>query len=110
MGDTGTMSTPAAGWYPAPDQPGMRWWDGQQWTDHFAPPPAQAPGGIRCPHCGVTGQVETKAVKQKQGISGGKATGAFFTLGFSMLATGLSRKQQVTEMRCHNCGTVWHVA
>lgn len=31
------MSTPA-GWYPAPEQDGrQRYWDGAQWTEHYAP-------------------------------------------------------------------------
>lgn len=30
--------SPAAGWYPDPEQPGQqRYWDGQQWTEHRAP-------------------------------------------------------------------------
>lgn len=32
------MTSPAPGWYPDPAHSGsMRWWDGQQWTDHMAP-------------------------------------------------------------------------
>lgn len=65
---------------------------------------------INCQHCGTTGYVDSKQVKMKQGISGGKATAAVFTAGISMLGTGLSRKQAVTEMRCTKCKTVWHVA
>lgn len=63
-----------------------------------------------CPHCDTAGQVFPSAVVRKQGISGGKATGALFTGGASMLVTGLSRKQRATEMRCGNCGTTWDVA
>src|SRR5665647_1230929 len=33
--DRGIMSTPA-GWYPQPDGQ-QRYWDGQQWTENFAP-------------------------------------------------------------------------
>lgn len=40
--------TPAAGWYPDPEHPGqLRYWDGQQWTEHRSaqtgttPPPQQ---------------------------------------------------------------------
>jgi hypothetical protein len=32
------MSAP--GWYPDPSRPGtLRWWDGNQWSDQFAPAP-----------------------------------------------------------------------
>jgi hypothetical protein len=56
------------------------------------------------------GRVKAKRVKMKQGVSGGKAAGAVLTAGFSVLATGLSRKQEVTEMKCRACKTVWHVS
>lgn len=65
---------------------------------------------IKCPHCDSTGTVESRQVKAKQGISGGKATAAVLTAGFSILGTGLSRKQKMTEMKCTKCKTVWHVA
>lgn len=35
------MSNTPAGWYPQPDGQ-QRYWDGQQWTEHFAPGVAQA--------------------------------------------------------------------
>lgn len=63
-----------------------------------------------CPHCSSRGTVTAVAVVRKQGISGGKATGALLTFGVSMLATGLSRKQHMTRMTCTNCGTGWDVA
>jgi hypothetical protein len=63
---------------------------------------------IVCPQCQKTGYVHTKKVKQKAGISGGKVTGAIFTAGLSMLATGLSRKVEVTEAHCTNCNSTWH--
>ena len=65
---------------------------------------------LKCPHCGVSGQVTTRSVNRKQGISGGKATGAVLTGGASLFATGLSRKQSMTRMSCGNCGTGWDVA
>lgn len=65
---------------------------------------------LTCPHCHIAGFVDQREVKTKQGISGGKATGAVLTGGISLFATGLSRKQKVTEMRCTKCKTVWHVA
>lgn len=60
-----------------------------------------------CPHCQKTGRVHTKPVRQKKGISGAKATGAVLTGGLSMLATGLSRKEALTEAHCDNCGSTW---
>jgi hypothetical protein len=46
-------------------------------------------------------------VKLKKGISGGKATGAVLTAGFSILATGLSRKESATQATCGNCRMSW---
>jgi hypothetical protein len=60
-----------------------------------------------CPHCQTRGHVSTERTKMKQGISGGKATGAVLTMGVSMLATGLSRKQKVTKANCKNCASEW---
>lgn len=78
------------------------------------PAPAQKPPSASaqmvCPHCQTKGSVTTKQVKQKQGISGGKATGAVLTAGFSVLATGLSKIGLVTEAHCGNCGVTWHIA
>lgn len=65
---------------------------------------------LKCPHCDSTGTVSSRKIKTKQGVSGGKATGAVLTMGVSLLATGLSRKQTVTEMKCSKCSTVWHIA
>jgi hypothetical protein len=71
-----------------------------------------APGAhqIVCPHCQTKGQVRTQVVKQKKGISGGKATAAVMTAGLSTFATGLSRKEEVTEAHCNACGSTWHFA
>jgi hypothetical protein len=34
-------SVTAAGWYDDPDSPGvLRWWDGDNWSDHRAPKPS----------------------------------------------------------------------
>jgi hypothetical protein len=64
---------------------------------------------IICPHCEATGLVTTQDTTSKRGISGGKATGAFLTGGYSMLVTGLSRKQSVRAAHCANCGMKWVV-
>lgn len=61
-----------------------------------------------CPHCQSKGTVHTRQAKQKRGVSGGKATAAVLTGGLSVLATGLSRKERVTEARCTNCGSTWY--
>ena len=60
-----------------------------------------------CPHCSTTGDVRTKSVTQKKGISGGKATAALMTAGVSLLATGLSRKETNTQAHCTNCKNTW---
>lgn len=62
-----------------------------------------------CPHCQARGQVRTKQVKVKRGVSGGKATGAVLTAGLSLFATGLSRKEVHTQCLCGNCGMKWLV-
>lgn len=58
---------------------------------------------IVCPHCQEKGSVRIKYTKQKKGISGAKATGAVLTGGWSLLATGLSKKEAVTQAHCGNC-------
>lgn len=63
---------------------------------------------IICPHCQTRGFVTTERVKRKSGIHGGKATAALLTAGVSLLGTGLSQKNTVTEAHCSNCGTTWH--
>jgi hypothetical protein len=84
-----------------------------------APATAKAPGllstlawglpnrKIVCAHCNTVGAVHTKQIEQKKGLSGGKAAGALLTGGLSILATGLSRKERVTQAHCSNCGSTW---
>lgn len=60
-----------------------------------------------CPHCQTKGQVRTTRTRHKAGVSGAKATGAVLTLGVSLLATGLSRKEWVTNAHCLACGSKW---
>ena len=69
--------------------------------------PARTNDKIVCPYCQEVGQVKTAKRDVKVGVSGGKATGAIFTAGLSLLATGLSRKTQVTVAKCGNCGSEW---
>lgn len=64
---------------------------------------------IVCPHCHESGFVTGERVKLKKGVSGGKATGALITAGWSVLFTGLSREEDAKKLTCSNCGTEWHV-
>ena len=61
-----------------------------------------------CPHCQNRGLVRTRQITQKRGVSGGKATAAILTSGLSVLATGLSRKENATEAYCAKCRSIWH--
>lgn len=62
-----------------------------------------------CPHCTMKGQVYTKSVKRKAGISGGKAVAALFTVGLTAITPGigLSRKETITEAYCDKCSSAW---
>lgn len=60
-----------------------------------------------CPHCHEKSCVHSRVVKVKKGISGSKATGAILTGGISILATGLSRKEEESQAYCHNCKARW---
>ena len=60
-----------------------------------------------CPHCQTKGTVRTRKVDKKKGISGAKATAAVITGGTSVLVTGLSRKEKLTQAHCENCGSDW---
>lgn len=60
-----------------------------------------------CPHCQQAGQVRTKVITQKKGVSGGKATAAVLTGGLSLLAVGLSRKEDAIQAHCDNCKNTW---
>ncbi|MDP1666758.1 MAG: hypothetical protein Q8L79_16745 [Methylobacter sp.] len=62
---------------------------------------------IICPHCQTKGKVHAKYVKLKKGLSGAKATGAILTGGLSILAVGLSRKEDNTQAHCDNCNSTW---
>lgn len=60
-----------------------------------------------CPHCQTKGNVMTKSIKQKRGISGSKVMGGLFTGGISLLATGLSGKESKTQAYCASCDSTW---
>jgi len=64
---------------------------------------------VICPHCQTKGNVHYKHLDRKKGISGGKATAALLTSGVSMLATGLSRKEQHIQAHCVKCNTTWDI-
>jgi hypothetical protein len=60
-----------------------------------------------CPHCNTKGFMRVRRVSKKKGISGGKATAAIITGGVSILATGLSRRERLTDAYCGNCNNKW---
>jgi hypothetical protein len=60
-----------------------------------------------CPHCHAKGRIRTQIVDRKKGVSGGKATAALLTAGISMLATGLSRMERLTQAYCANGNNSW---
>lgn len=62
---------------------------------------------MTCPHCQKRGSVRTMAVKRARGISGKKVTLGLLTGGASLLATGLSQKDKVTQAHCDNCENTW---
>jgi hypothetical protein len=81
----------------------------------FGPPELQAEIAfglknphMKCPHCNTSGNIRTKSITQKKGVSGGKAVAGLLTGGVSLLAVGLSRKENSTQARCGKCGNVWH--
>jgi DNA-directed RNA polymerase subunit RPC12/RpoP len=74
------------------------------WTKQ---PKAQGNDYIICPYCHLSGFVTTAKGKVKDGLSGGKILAAILTLGFTLLLTGLSRKQDATKLHCGHCGMEW---
>ena len=62
---------------------------------------------IVCPHCQLRGQVAARGSRDKEGVSGGKATAALLTAGASLLFVGLSRKRSRVHLYCRNCGMTW---
>ena len=70
------------------------------------PPVPHSPEMI-CPHCQKRGDVRTKAVSVKKGIDGTKAAAALLTGGLSLGLSGLSRRENLTEAHCDNCGSTW---
>jgi len=73
------------------------------------PPPddGRVNPALICPHCQMSGNVRVKPITKKVGISGAKATGALLTGGLSVLVTGLSRTDDLTEAHCGNCSSTW---
>lgn len=76
------------------------------------PKGVQRPGDekIKCPHCNSMGLVMTRRVRVKRGISGGKATAAVLTIGWSTLLVGLSRKETIIQATCGNCNVTWTIS
>lgn len=62
---------------------------------------------VVCSQCNTTGKCRVKPIDKKVGVSGGKATAAILTGGVSLLATGLSRKEKVSQVTCGHCKCSW---
>ena len=58
---------------------------------------------LHCRHCNTSGYCTVDTTRVKQGISGGKATAAILTGGFSLLLTGLAKKNEVQIVSCSHC-------
>jgi len=88
---TGIMSTPA-GWYPQPDGQ-QRYWDGQQWTENFAPgvTPETPTGVLPATPAGVPSETHPPAARKNWFVRHKilTAIGAVLLLGIvSSLANG----------------------
>ena len=77
------------------------------YIDSSSGPATRQGSALICPHCQTRGFVTTRPNKAKVGVSGGKATAAVLTGGWSLLAVGLSRKQAMTSADCSHCGSTW---
>jgi uncharacterized Zn finger protein len=60
-----------------------------------------------CPHCQTKGKVHARVLKRKRGISGAKVMWGLMTGGRSLMVTGLSRKERLTQAHCDHCGSTW---
>ncbi len=67
------MSSPIAGWYADASNPSLlRYWDGQQWTEHTTPAPgAGQPGGAEGAQPGQAGQPQPQPGQGQAGQSAG---------------------------------------
>src|SRR5262245_51915403 len=93
------MTTPP-GWF---DDGGgrQRWWDGIQWTDHYADEQAQADGhvmsfasvldGRKVSVDVFTDRIDLVTTEEKGGVSAGKVTAGLMTGGASLIFTGVGK-------------------
>lgn len=66
-------------------------------------------GRVNCPRCQGIGTVIVQKVKKKKGVSPGKLAGAVFTMGVSLVGTGLAKKEVVNQLTCTACGISWDI-
>jgi hypothetical protein len=86
---------------------GWREWQERQQENYVEEHFGAVNPALVCPHCHEKDHVRTKAIDQKKGVSGDKATGALLTGGISLFYTGLSRHEQNTQAHCDHCESTW---
>lgn len=111
VGSVGGMNmNPQPGWYP--EGAGLRWWDGNAWTEHRQagqPPVPTAAQPANGPLFEFTSHIAGKNARVHifndriewnlaRGVSGGKVTAGLMTGGLSMLATGVRNGKAGSEM------------
>jgi hypothetical protein len=96
--DQGQGGSPPAGWYDDPETPGgLRWWDGQTWTEHRR---AAEPGPVQPP----AGAQERASVPTWSGAAGGAGAGR--PAGGGQVDTWLWQSILATIFCCQPLGIV----
>ena len=73
------------GWFPDPNgRPGQRYFDGQQWTEHFAPAPPPPPTSVV-----VNNMIASPAPSVAVAVSAGRGTNHGLHLVLSLLTCGM---------------------
>jgi hypothetical protein len=70
-----------AGWYDDPSGAGLRWWDGEQWTEHVHTPESAAAAGGASPDGSREGKPPRELVKLRERIRARGIKGVGIVLG-----------------------------